>query len=164
MISHRLLLLRHATTEDFRPGFADRDRRLTEQGVREAAEVGAWLREQGVTVDRVLCSSAVRTRQTLDGLGLTAPAEFADSLYSGGSETILESVRVLDEDVRTALVIGHSPAVPGAVRDLADPETSDPDSLITLDRRYPPATLSVLEFSDPWSNLITARLALLRLP
>lgn len=164
MISHRLLLLRHATTEDFRPGYADRDRRLTEQGSREAAEVGAWLREQGVTVDQVLCSSAVRTRQTLDGLDLAAPAEFADSLYSGGSDTILESVRLLEEDVRTALVIGHSPAVPGAVRDLADPATSDPGSLTTLDRRYPPATLAVLEFTEPWSELTTAGLALLRLP
>ncbi|MFC7624798.1 SixA phosphatase family protein [Microlunatus sp. GCM10028923] len=164
MISHRLLLLRHATTEEFRPGFADRDRRLTERGIAEAAALGDWLREQGIQVDRVLCSTAARTRQTLDGLALTGPVEFAESLYTGGSDTILESVRVLDDDVRTALVIGHSPAVPGAVHDLADPATSDPGSLITLDRRYPPATLSVLDFAGRWTDLTSARLYLLRLP
>lgn len=164
MTSHRLLLLRHAKAEDFRPGFADRDRRLTERGIGEAAAVGDWLREQGVEVDRVLCSTAARTRQTLDGLALPAPVEYAESLYTGGRDTILESVRILDEEVRTALVIGHSPAVPGAVRDLADPATSDPGSLITHDRRYPPATLAVLEFTDPWPDLTTARLTQLRLP
>ena len=61
-----LLVLRHAETEDVRPGSRDSQRRLTPDGERHAEEVGDYLREQGITVDAVLCSSATRAEQTLE--------------------------------------------------------------------------------------------------
>ncbi len=164
MVKRTLLLLRHATTEDFRPGFQDRDRRLTERGRAEALEVGRWLREQGIEVDQVVCSSAVRTRQTLAGLDLSAPVEFADAIYSGEAEAIITAVHELEDTTGTGLLIGHSPAVSTAARELADPDDSDQDVLTTLDRRYPPATLAVLEFAGSWADLAAARLTSLRLP
>lgn len=164
MTIRSLLLLRHATAEDFRHGFQERDRRLTDRGVAQAAGVGEWLRQQGIEVDHVLCSSAVRTRQTLDGLALAAKAEFSDELYSGGAETIITAVRELDDSIGTGLVVGHSPAIPSAVRELADPAGSDPAAMITLDRRYPPASLALLEFTGSWAELAVARLVSLRLP
>src|SRR5690606_28063051 len=145
-------LLRHATTEGFRPGFPDRDRRLTEAGQAEAARLGDWLREQAIGVEQVLCSTAVRTRQTLAGLGLAAPAEFSDPLYGGGTDTILEELRLLDDGIGTALLIGHAPAVPSAVHELADPTVSDPAAVRAVARGYPPATLSLLEFTGPWAD------------
>ena len=65
-MDHRrtLLVLRHAKTEDSRPGSKDGERRLTPDGERHALEVGEYLRIQGITVDTVLCSSAVRARRT----------------------------------------------------------------------------------------------------
>ncbi len=163
MVKRTVLLLRHATTEDFRPGFHDRDRRLTERGEAEAAGLGAWLREEGHELDQVLCSTATRTRQTLAGLALSAPVDFADSLYSGGTETIVTAVRELDDAITRCLIIGHSPAIPTAARDLVDP-ASDPEALTTLERRYPPATLTVLEFDGPWADADAGRLITLRLP
>ena len=65
-----LLVLRHAKTEDTRPGSKDSERRLTPDGERHALEVGDYLRTQGITVDTVLCSSAARARQTLELLKL----------------------------------------------------------------------------------------------
>ncbi|WP_152361534.1 SixA phosphatase family protein [Microlunatus speluncae] len=164
MTTRRLLLLRHATAEDFRPGFEDKDRRLTERGRAEAVAVGDWLRQQKIVVDHVVCSSAVRTRQTLAGLELSAPVDFSDAIYSGEAETIITAAGELDDGIGTGLIIGHSPAIPTAARDLADPDASDPESLTTLDRRYPPATLALLESPNPWSDLGVARLLTLRLP
>jgi phosphohistidine phosphatase SixA len=65
-----LLILRHAQTEDTRPGSRDSERRLTPDGERDAEQVGDHLRKQGITIDKVLCSSAARTRQTLELLKL----------------------------------------------------------------------------------------------
>jgi phosphohistidine phosphatase len=58
-----LLALRHAKTEDTRPGSKDSQRRLTPDGERAALHVGDYLRTQGMTVDTVLRSSAVRALQ-----------------------------------------------------------------------------------------------------
>jgi phosphohistidine phosphatase len=49
-----LLVLRHAQTEDARPGRPDRERRLTPDGERHATEAGDHLRTLGVAVDTVL--------------------------------------------------------------------------------------------------------------
>ena len=65
-----LLVLRHAQTEDVRPGGRDTERRLTADGERQAAAAAEYLRQRGITVDTVLCSSAARARQTLDLLKL----------------------------------------------------------------------------------------------
>jgi phosphohistidine phosphatase SixA len=65
-----LLVLRHAETEDMRPGSKDSERRLTPDGERHALEVGDYLRSQGITIDAVLCSSAARAQQTLELLKL----------------------------------------------------------------------------------------------
>jgi phosphohistidine phosphatase SixA len=63
---HTLLVLRHAKTEDTRPGSKDSERRLTPDGERAALEVGNYPRTQGITVDTraVLqrCPRAANTR------------------------------------------------------------------------------------------------------
>jgi hypothetical protein len=43
-----LLVLRHAQTEDMRPGRRDVERRLTANGERQAAEAGEYLRKRGI--------------------------------------------------------------------------------------------------------------------
>jgi hypothetical protein len=65
-----LLVLRHAETEDTRPGSRDSERRLTPDGERNAQQVSDYLRKQGVIINTVLCSSAVRARQTFELLKL----------------------------------------------------------------------------------------------
>ncbi|SDR76228.1 phosphohistidine phosphatase [Friedmanniella luteola] len=157
-----LLLLRHATAEPARPGHADADRRLSSRGEAEADGVGAFLREQGLVVDRVLCSPAVRTRQTLERLGLDAPVELVPLLYQAGSDEVLELVAAAD--VATVLVVGHAPAVPGVVYDVADPGSSSPAASAAVADRFPPATLARLEVAGSWADPSSAVLVEVRLP
>ena len=77
MTTRYLLMLRHAEAEATRPGHRDLQRRLTEHGLAQAAAAGHWLTEH-YRVDAVLCSPAIRTRETLAELGVGAPAEFPD--------------------------------------------------------------------------------------
>jgi phosphohistidine phosphatase len=154
-----LLLLRHAEAEATRPGFRDRDRRLTERGNEQATNAGETIRTAGWPVDHVLCSPAVRVLETLTGLGLSeqVEVEVVESLLDAGSDSILELIRSLPAHVRCALVIGHAPGVPGVLAELVDPATADPAAWAVVESRFPPATLAALTVDD-WSDLSDVRL------
>jgi phosphohistidine phosphatase len=147
-----LLVLRHAKTEDTRPGSKDSERRLTPKGERAALQVGDYLRTQGTTVDTVLCSSAVRARQTLDllKLGDQLPSDridIADCFYNAGAETLINAVRELPNDSHVALLVGHAPGAPGVVYELTDKMTSTPESVSAIESSFPAAALAQLDFN-----------------
>ena len=60
----RLMLLRHAKTENDAPSGQDQDRRLDDRGRLDAAAVGGWIGRHPPLPDTVLVSTAVRTLQT----------------------------------------------------------------------------------------------------
>ena len=164
-----LLVLRHAKTEDTRPGSKDSERRLTSDGERDAREVGDYLRTQGIAVDAVLCSSAARTRQTLALLELddqldSDRVEIADRFYNAGSDTLINAVRELPEDCRVALLIGHAPGAPGVVYEMTDPATSEPEAVKAIEGRFPAAALAQLEFERDWSEIEGGSLVAVRMP
>jgi phosphohistidine phosphatase len=164
-----LLVLRHAETEDIRPGSKDSERRLTPDGERHALEVGVYLRTQGTAVDTVLCSSAVRARQTLDLLNLgdqVGPdrVEIADRFYNAGTDTLINAVRELPNDCHVALLVGHAPGAPGVVYELADQTASAPEAVSAIEGRFPAAALAQLEFDGDWSQIEVGSLVLVRIP
>ncbi|WP_375426331.1 histidine phosphatase family protein [uncultured Friedmanniella sp.] len=166
-----LLLLRHATAEPSRPGGRDVDRPLSPSGHREAAGVGAFLRGAGLRVDHVLCSPAVRTRETLAQLSLearpTGPVvELVPQLYQASAEELLALVGQVDpvglDGAPTVLVVGHAPAVPEAVTMLAGPGSA-PAASAALSS-YPPAALAVLRYGPASPGPGAAELVGLRVP
>ncbi|GAB2822986.1 histidine phosphatase family protein [Actinocorallia aurea] len=106
----RLLVLRHAKAEvGF--GLADHERPLAERGLRDSAAMGAHLKEEGLIPDLVLCSTALRTRQTLEGLALDAPVSYERGIYTGDGYDLLTLVQITPAEVGTLLLVGHNPAV-----------------------------------------------------
>ena len=59
--------------------------------------------DDGLTVDAVLCSTAVRTRQTLHHTGIEAPATFVEDIYGGDA---------LPPPPQQELYYGRGPFVP----------------------------------------------------
>jgi phosphohistidine phosphatase len=163
-----LLVLRHAKTEDTRPGSKDSERRLTPDGERAALEVGDYLRTQGIAVDTVLCSSAARARQTLEllKLGQLDPdrVDIADRFYNAGADTLINAVRELPDDCHTVLLVGHAPGAPGLVYDLTDQATSAPCAVSAIEGRFPAAALAQLEFEGGWSEVEAGSLVSVRMP
>jgi phosphohistidine phosphatase len=164
-----LLVLRHAQTEDVRPGSKDSQRRLTPDGEHDAQLVGDYLREQDITIDRVLCSSAVRARQTLEFLELDDRldpdhVEIEDRFYNAGGDTLIDAVRELPEDCQVALLVGHAPGAPGLVHELTDAATSSAEAVAAIDGRFPAGVLAQLEFEGDWSQLESGSLVAVRLP
>lgn len=162
MADHRLLLLRHAEAVEFASGLRDHERPLTDDGIEQATAVGGALRSRGVKIDKALCSSATRTRQTWNALGVDADIEYTDVIYNAGGDSILESIRFLDEGVRTAMIIGHGPGLPTLAARLAGPG-SDQRALDVVNSRYPVATICEFEIDSAWADLQVGRLVWLRL-
>jgi phosphohistidine phosphatase len=164
-----LFVLRHAETEDVRPGSRDSERRLTPDGERDAQQVGAHLRNQEIKIDTVLCSSAVRARQTFELLELGDQINpdrvgIADRFYNAGGDTLMNAVHELPEDCQVALLIGHAPGAPGLVHELTDPDTSSPEAVSAIASRFPAAALAQLEFESDWSQVDSGSLVAVRLP
>ena len=145
-----LFLLRHASAENVLDG-PDKSRPLSARGRREATAVGVELREMGI--DFVLCSSAVRTRETLDLLNLVAaiPVEFRDILYVCGTNTLLQHVGQLSDAHYRVLVVGHSPTIPGLSARIAS--GAHPKEAENLWSNFPPATWTEFDIAGPWDAL-----------
>lgn len=152
-----LVLMRHASPQGWSDS-GDKGRRLTAEGRREAAEVGALLR--GMGIQRVLCSAASRTRETVDCLGLDAPVEYMEALYNCGAPTMLQRIGEVDDEVTGLLVVGHSPAVPTLSAELT--WASDPAQADDLQCWFPTAAFAAFALQGSWSRLAddeTLRLA-----
>jgi len=106
--AHRLLLIRHAKTEQ---GSPDRERRLTDRGERDAREIGKWLTEQDVVPDLVVVSPAMRARQTWELTGLDVASKTDARVYDNTVEDLRAIVAETDEPVRTLAIVGHNPSI-----------------------------------------------------
>lgn len=154
-----LSLLRHAKSGWDDPGLSDFDRPLAARGRNAAPRIGRWMsrwmEETGPAVDLILCSSARRTRETLD---LIAPflrprpsVVFEDGLYHAEAPLLLRRVRALGP-VRHALVIGHNPGLHELALTLAG--KADAAELRALAAKLPTAGFVALEAAgSTWNDL-----------
>ena len=158
MNPRQLILMRHATAEA--GGGRDHDRRLTTRGRDEALRVGLRLRSLDLTPDHVLSSTALRCRETWQGvsagLGRSASVDFEKGLYNAGPDGLLHSLAGLAEPVRV-LLLAHNPGISVLALELAG---GDETAKETLRGGFAPASWACFDIDGPWSLLSsrTARL------
>lgn len=110
----RLSLLRHAKAAWDDSTLRDRDRPLAPRGRKAAKRIERWVRKHDVRPQLVVCSSAVRARQTLERVvpSLGEPEVwFEVTLYAASAHTLLARVRALSEEVDHAMLVGHNPGL-----------------------------------------------------
>ncbi|AFM18561.1 phosphohistidine phosphatase SixA [Mycolicibacterium chubuense NBB4] len=150
-----LLLLRHAKS-DYPDGVPDHERPLAPRGVREAALAGDWIRANLAAVDAVLCSTATRTRQTLDRTGITAPVQFVDRIYDSSPGIVIDEINAVptrfDAEVATLLVVGHEPVMSSLALGLADDASVDSGAARAISAKFPTSSVAVLRAAAPWEQ------------
>ena len=150
--AHTLLLLRHAKSSWVDPTLPDHDRPLASRGRRDAKRIAKHLAGFEFEPELVLCSSAVRTRETLE---LVRPALgnskvlFEDGLYGASSDELLARIRVVPDAVGSVMLIGHNPGLEQLALLLA----SSGDELRGLETKFPTAALATLAVETTWSRL-----------
>jgi phosphohistidine phosphatase len=156
----QLFLLRHAKSSWEDPGLADHDRPLAPRGRRAAKLIAEHLRRHGIAPELVLCSSAARTRETLEliapALGEAVPVQIEDQLYAASEQVLLERVRAVEDGIESLQLIGHNPGV----QQLALLLAGSGEKVTAPARKYPTGALATLEFSASWHELGPGRVEL----
>lgn len=151
-----LVLLRHGKS-DYPDGVDDHARPLAARGRREAALAGDWLRAHVPPLDGVLCSTATRTRQTLERTGVEAPVRHLDRLYDATPGIVIDEITKVtghfEHPVHTLLVVGHEPAMSAVALGLADAEDSDRQAADGIAAKFPTSAIAVLRTEQPWEEL-----------
>jgi phosphohistidine phosphatase len=143
-----LLVLRHAKAVH-EPGLRDEDRGLTKRGMRDATAAGEAIREAGLIPGRVLCSAALRTRQTWQQVSAAlgeaadrAKVSYERSLYLADADDLLEAVRHGPDLAGTVLLVGHNPASQELVVDLTGQRGLP----------FPTSALAVVRLPGRWAD------------
>jgi phosphohistidine phosphatase len=114
-IMKTLFLLRHAKAENAAPGSSDFDRALQERGKRDARALGVFVGELNLKFDQVLCSNALRARETaelvLAAAALQSKLYLDERIYEAPPSRLLEVLREIRNDRTTVLVVGHNPGM-----------------------------------------------------
>jgi len=110
-----LLVMRHAKSDRSLASLDDYDRPLNDRGQLQPAIIAAHLNKLKITLDRVVVSPAVRTRQTwlLLKSALIDPPEatYEPTLYNATDYGFIEALRQHADDCHHLLAIGHCPSV-----------------------------------------------------
>jgi phosphohistidine phosphatase len=150
-----LLLLRHAKSSWDDGGLPDHDRPLAPRGEKALARLRAHLDASGTEPDLVICSSARRTVQTLDGirgaLAAGATVSVEGGIYLADAQRLLERVHQIGHGVRCALLVGHNPGLEDLAALLVG--SGDADLRAALAAKYPTGALAHVSFDGGWSDL-----------
>lgn len=150
-----VVVMRHAKAEPHGP--TDFERPLAPRGHVDAAEAGAWLRGAGVRPDAAIVSAALRTTQTWEDVSLSAGWEIDPDLdrglYAADTEAALDLVRLLDDAVTTAVVVGHNPTMGSLAATLDDGEGDVEATNELAMGTFPTSAVAVLTFTGSWAAL-----------
>ena len=149
-----LLLFRHAKSDWGYPGLRDFDRPLNQRGNQAAVRMGRWMSEDQLQPQWLVCSTAQRAQQTLQGLRehLVIPdarIHHQDRLYLASVTTLLEVMAQCPRDRGTVMLIGHNPGLEDLLHYLCGPglPLSSKGKLMTT------ATLAQVHLPDDWQQL-----------
>ena len=129
----------------------DFDRPLDAAGKADAEAIGAAMRTCGYAPELILCSSARRARETLDGLYKHSTIDhrrvsFMDSLYSEDAYGYLTIIHEYGRNTPSMMVIGHNPMMEDLAMAISgDGEDQARGSMIG---GFPTSGLAVIRFND----------------
>ena len=160
----RLMLLRHAKTENDAPSGRDQDRRLDDRGRHDAAEIGGWIGRHPPFPDLVLVSPAIRAHQTWDiaweamkDLGPEPQVELLPELYGADPAQLLQTIRTAStSDPQLLMVVGHNPGMHELALALAG--SGDAAGRSALADNLPTSGLALFDFAvDDWDDVAFRR-------
>lgn len=132
---------------------ADRDRPLSSRGRRAAALIADEIARRNLKADRILCSPARRTRETLAAIlpslrDETRIAVTAD-LYEPVSGDYLEVIRRRGDDAENLMIIGHNPSLQATALTLGDGPLK-----AEVETKFPAGALVIIDFAGTtWATI-----------
>jgi len=149
-----LHLLRHAKSSWKEPGLDDHERPLSKRGRAAASAIAKHMKRTAIAPDIVLCSTAVRTKETLEPIAKKlklAKVIFEAGIYEVAENELWKHLGALPEQADTALMIGHNPGLHNLALALAD--TDSVGHLPPPEGKFPSGALATFSFEGRWREL-----------
>lgn len=149
---HLLHLLRHAKSS-LKDDVDDHERRLSRRG-REAAQLVAQHLPGAIgKLDLVLCSSAMRTRETLElvlvGFQERPLCVVEDNFYLAECRQLIARLQRLEESFSNVLLIGHNPGLHQLAIALAEPSPL----ARSFSNKFPTLARASYRIGTEWSRI-----------
>jgi len=147
--SINICLMRHAKSDWDDPSLGDHDRPLNKRGRRDAPRMARWLAAKGYLPEVILGSTAVRVRQTIDGMLGVWNHESSDSatdgplvmlsqsLYMATPSTIADhiasdAITAQGHRPKTVLLVAHNPGISQLVSGWSGVATHMPTAAVAI--------------------------------
>ncbi len=154
-----LYLVRHAETEFGDAITRDHDRKLTNNGLKQASDLSDFIKSNQYIPDLILHSSAIRIKQTLNGIIDPLDNHKIDiiedeKLYLPGTGYLLQTIEMIDSKYETAMIISHNPALGDILNTISKGRVYD----------YKQGSISIIRIDcDNWFDVTIKELSLLRI-
>lgn len=150
-MSKRIILYRHAKSSWEDLHIDDYDRQLNSRGLIDAEYMASVIGTKIILPDLIICSGALRTKQTIDALRKKNPfieIEYNDNLYLAESFAIDYLVSEVANEVETLLICGHNPGLTDFLNERTDNHFED----------IPTSCIIVIEFNTYlWKDITNAK-------
>jgi phosphohistidine phosphatase len=149
-----LHLLRHAKSSWKDPALDDHERPLSKRGRETAKMIGAYLRREKIRPDIVVCSTAVRARQTLAPISKEikpSKVVLKKGIYAVPQQKLWKHISTLPENADCVLLIGHNPALHDLALALATPKSRA--RLPSIEAKFPTGAMATFRFDGTWKGL-----------
>jgi phosphohistidine phosphatase len=145
-----LMLLRHAEAVGWASGNPDAGRVLSEHGLRHARAIAVWMSRHLAPPDAVLCSTAARTRETLQALSecwraLPECTVWNEDIYLAPAGTLHARAEDIFEHANTLLIVAHNPGIETLLRMLLCRQDAARFAGV------PAGALAVVDFEHGWA-------------
>ena len=146
-----LFILRHAKSSWKDESLPDFERPLNRRGKQASEKIARYLKHEQIVPDLILCSPAVRARETVERVSHAAKLDveirFDQRIYEAGGLRLLEVVSQIENERKSVMLVGHNPGL---------------EELLMLltgsSERLPTAALARLEIkSSKWANAADRR-------
>ena len=144
-----LYLLRHAESAEKQFGQQDKERELTQRGVREATLIGAHLYKENISFNAIFSSSAERARTTATIVADAMKFDrdnivIEEALYDASTRTFFDFITQIENDFQHVLCVGHNPVITYLAESLTKEVIGD----------VPPGGIVSIKFSqDQWKMI-----------
>ena len=111
-----LYLARHAKSYWKDQSIPDFDRPLNNRGKRDAPFMGEVLKDKKIKISLIISSPAKRTKKTAIEIAakigyLEKNILYNDELYEASSNTLIKTIKKIDEKYDSVMMFGHNPGL-----------------------------------------------------
>lgn len=150
----KLYLLRHAQSGS-KQALDDHSRTINAQGKQECKAMNAYIIQNNIKPEIILCSDAVRTQETgqavfqgNNDIKITANKK----LYQATPGEILKEIAKIDDSVGSVMIIAHNPGIGQLAKLLAG--SGDMEIIKRIGTEYPTCGLTELSFNvERWKKI-----------